>query len=127
VSPSNRRSCISHRHRDRHVDAATHGKRVQALGGAKNHAVVLPDADLDLAADALVNADVGSAGERCMAISVAYAVGDIADDGPMRDERLSSGDHGDVLAGCERDGLNGLDIARRAGALGLAVSARTSR
>ena len=56
-----------------------HGKRVQALGGAKNHAIVLPDADLDLAADALVNAGFGSAGERCMAISVAVAVGDIAD------------------------------------------------
>ena len=56
-----------------------HGKRVQALGGAKNHAIVLPDADLDLAADSLVNAGFGSAGERCMAISVAVAVGDIAD------------------------------------------------
>ncbi|MFT4125269.1 MAG: CoA-acylating methylmalonate-semialdehyde dehydrogenase [Gordonia sp. (in: high G+C Gram-positive bacteria)] len=56
------------------------GKRVQALGGAKNHAIILPDADLDLAADAMVNAGFGSAGERCMAISVAVAVGDIADD-----------------------------------------------
>jgi malonate-semialdehyde dehydrogenase (acetylating)/methylmalonate-semialdehyde dehydrogenase len=55
------------------------GKRVQALGGAKNHALVLPDADLDLAADALVSAAYGSAGERCMALSVAVAVGDIAD------------------------------------------------
>jgi malonate-semialdehyde dehydrogenase (acetylating) / methylmalonate-semialdehyde dehydrogenase len=58
----------------------THGKRVQALGGAKNHAVVLPDADLDLAADAMVNAGFGSAGERCMAISACVAVGDIADE-----------------------------------------------
>ena len=58
----------------------THGKRVQALGGAKNHMVVLPDADLDLAADAAVSAAYGSAGERCMAISVVVAVGDIADD-----------------------------------------------
>ena len=57
-----------------------HGKRVQALGGAKNHMVVLPDADLDLAADAAVSAAYGSAGERCMAISVVVAVGDIADD-----------------------------------------------
>lgn len=57
-----------------------HGKRVQALGGAKNHAIVLPDADLDLAADAMVNAGFGSAGERCMAISVCVTVGDIADD-----------------------------------------------
>ncbi|WAC56390.1 CoA-acylating methylmalonate-semialdehyde dehydrogenase [Gordonia sp. SL306] len=56
------------------------GKRVQALGGAKNHAIVLPDADLDLAADAMVNAGFGSAGERCMAISACVAVGPIADD-----------------------------------------------
>jgi len=55
-------------------------KRVQALGGAKNHAVILPDADLDLAADAMVNAGFGSAGERCMAISACVAVGPIADD-----------------------------------------------
>jgi malonate-semialdehyde dehydrogenase (acetylating)/methylmalonate-semialdehyde dehydrogenase len=56
------------------------GKRVQALGGAKNHAVILPDADLDLAADAMVNAGFGSAGERCMAISACVAVSPIADD-----------------------------------------------
>ena len=55
------------------------GKRVQALGGAKNHMVVLPDADLDQAVDSLVGAAYGSAGERCMAISVAVAVGEIAD------------------------------------------------
>lgn len=55
------------------------GKRVQALGGAKNHMVILPDADLDLAADAAVSAGYGSAGERCMAISVLVAVGDVAD------------------------------------------------
>jgi malonate-semialdehyde dehydrogenase (acetylating)/methylmalonate-semialdehyde dehydrogenase len=60
--------------------ATLHGKRVQALGGAKNHAVILPDADLDLAADAMVNAGFGSAGERCMAISAAVAVGPIADE-----------------------------------------------
>ncbi|MCK2220461.1 CoA-acylating methylmalonate-semialdehyde dehydrogenase [Actinomadura sp. ATCC 31491] len=60
--------------------ATSHGKRVQALGGAKNHMVVLPDADLDLAADAAVNAGYGSAGERCMAVSALVAVGDIADD-----------------------------------------------
>lgn len=58
---------------------AKHGKRVQALGGAKNHMVVMPDADLDQAVDALVGAGYGSAGERCMAISVAVLVGDIAD------------------------------------------------
>jgi len=55
------------------------GKRVQALGGAKNHLVVMPDADLDTAVSALMGAAYGSAGERCMAISVAVAVGDIAD------------------------------------------------
>jgi malonate-semialdehyde dehydrogenase (acetylating)/methylmalonate-semialdehyde dehydrogenase len=55
------------------------GKRVQALGGAKNHMVVLPDADLDMAADAAVSAGYGSAGERCMAISVVVAVGDAGD------------------------------------------------
>ncbi|HEY3263161.1 MAG TPA: CoA-acylating methylmalonate-semialdehyde dehydrogenase [Pseudonocardiaceae bacterium] len=57
----------------------SHGKRVQALGGAKNHMVVLPDADLDLAADAAVSAGFGSAGERCMAISVVVAVEPIGD------------------------------------------------
>lgn len=56
------------------------GKRVQALGGAKNHMMVLPDADLDRAADSAVSAGYGSAGERCMAISVVVAVGDIADE-----------------------------------------------
>jgi malonate-semialdehyde dehydrogenase (acetylating)/methylmalonate-semialdehyde dehydrogenase len=56
------------------------GKRVQALGGAKNHALVLPDADLDLAADSIVSAAYGSAGERCMALSIAVAVGHVADD-----------------------------------------------
>lgn len=56
-----------------------HGKRVQALGGAKNHMVVLPDADMDLAADAVVGAAYGSAGERCMAISVLVCVGSAAD------------------------------------------------
>ncbi|MGZ8269298.1 MAG: CoA-acylating methylmalonate-semialdehyde dehydrogenase, partial [Burkholderiales bacterium] len=59
--------------------SAKHGKRVQALGGAKNHAVVLPDADLDFAADALMGAGYGSAGERCMSISAIVAVGDIGD------------------------------------------------
>jgi len=58
---------------------AAHGKRVQALGGAKNHLVVAPDADLDQAVEALMGAAYGSAGERCMAISVAVAVGDVAD------------------------------------------------
>ncbi|MGW2325178.1 CoA-acylating methylmalonate-semialdehyde dehydrogenase [Streptomyces sp. NPDC001700] len=60
--------------------AVEHGKRVQALGGAKNHMLVLPDADLDFAADNAINAAYGSAGERCMAVSVVVAVGDIGDD-----------------------------------------------
>jgi malonate-semialdehyde dehydrogenase (acetylating)/methylmalonate-semialdehyde dehydrogenase len=55
------------------------GKRMQALGGAKNHMIVLPDADIDMAADAAVSAAYGSAGERCMAVSVVVAVGDVAD------------------------------------------------
>ncbi|MBX3590090.1 MAG: CoA-acylating methylmalonate-semialdehyde dehydrogenase [Burkholderiaceae bacterium] len=62
-----------------HETASRHGKRVQALGGAKNHMVVMPDADLDQTVDALIGAAYGSAGERCMAISVAVAVGDVAD------------------------------------------------
>ncbi len=62
-----------------YATAAANGKRVQALGGAKNHAVVLPDADLDFAADALIGAGYGSAGERCMAISAVVAVGSAAD------------------------------------------------
>jgi malonate-semialdehyde dehydrogenase (acetylating)/methylmalonate-semialdehyde dehydrogenase len=57
-----------------------HGKRVQALGGAKNHMIVLPDADLDMAADAAVSAGYGSAGERCMAVSALVAVGGIGDE-----------------------------------------------
>jgi malonate-semialdehyde dehydrogenase (acetylating)/methylmalonate-semialdehyde dehydrogenase len=65
----------------RHIyeTATRNGKRVQALGGAKNHMIVLPDADMELAADSAVNAAFGSAGERCMAISVTVAVGDAAD------------------------------------------------
>lgn len=63
-----------------HRTASAQGKRVQALGGAKNHAVVMPDADLDMAADALTGAAYGAAGERCMAVSVAVAVGDAVAD-----------------------------------------------
>jgi malonate-semialdehyde dehydrogenase (acetylating)/methylmalonate-semialdehyde dehydrogenase len=65
----------------RHIyeTGARHGKRVQALGGAKNHMVVMPDANLEQAVDALIGAAYGSAGERCMAISVAVLVGDVAD------------------------------------------------
>ncbi len=74
------------------------GKRVQALGGAKNHMVVLPDADLSLAADSAVNAGFGSAGQRCMAISVVVAVGDVADRLiPMVSERMKAIHVGDGL------------------------------
>jgi malonate-semialdehyde dehydrogenase (acetylating) / methylmalonate-semialdehyde dehydrogenase len=59
--------------------ATAHDKRCQALGGAKNHMIVLPDADIDMAADAAVSAGYGSAGERCMAVSMIVAVGDVAD------------------------------------------------
>jgi malonate-semialdehyde dehydrogenase (acetylating)/methylmalonate-semialdehyde dehydrogenase len=95
----------------------SHGKRVQALGGAKNHMVVLPDADLDLAADAAVSAGFGSAGERCMAISALVAVDPVGDEllakikdrvgklivGPGADERsemgpLVTGPHRDKVA-----------------------------
>ncbi len=62
-----------------YTQGCAHGKRVQALGGAKNHLVVMPDADLSLTVDALMGAAYGSAGERCMAISVAVAVGDVGD------------------------------------------------
>ncbi len=62
-----------------YATAAANGKRVQALGGAKNHMVVMPDADLDQATDALMGAAYGSAGERCMAVSVAVAVGGVGD------------------------------------------------
>ncbi|HZD88059.1 MAG TPA: CoA-acylating methylmalonate-semialdehyde dehydrogenase [Gaiellaceae bacterium] len=60
--------------------ATAHGKRCQALGGAKNHMIVLPDADVEMAADAAVSAGYGSAGERCMAVSMIVAVGDVADE-----------------------------------------------
>ncbi len=84
----------------RHVyeTGTRNGKRVQALGGAKNHMVVLPDADVDGAADAAVSAGFGSAGERCMAISVVVAVGDVADplveaiEGRMADVIIGPGD-----------------------------------
>ena len=82
-----------------------HGKRVQALGGAKNHMIVLPDADVDMAADAAVSAGYGSAGERCMAVSVVVAVGDVAD--PLVEaikERLPNVKVGNGLRARVRDG-----------------------
>ena len=73
-----------------YATGAAHGKRVQALGGAKNHMIVLPDADINLAADAAVSAAYGSAGERCMAISVVVAVGGVANQlVPAIKERMS--------------------------------------
>jgi malonate-semialdehyde dehydrogenase (acetylating)/methylmalonate-semialdehyde dehydrogenase len=103
------------------------GKRVQALGGAKNHMLVLPDADLDLVADSAVNAGFGSAGERCMAISVVVAVGPIADELiPKIVERMSGLKVGDGTRGCDmgplitrehRDKVAGyLDLAATDGA-----------
>ena len=79
-----------------------HGKRVQALGGAKNHMLVLPDADLDLAADSAINAGFGSAGERCMAISVVVAVEPVADELiPKIVERMAGLRTGDGRRGCD--------------------------
>ena len=83
TTTTSRPSASSARPRSRSTStsaARRNGKRVQALGGAKNHALVLPDADLDMAADAIVSAAYGAAGERCMALSVAVAVGDVGDD-----------------------------------------------
>ena len=81
---------------------SAHGKRVQALGGAKNHMLVLPDADLDLVADSAINAGFGSAGERCMAISVVVAVEPVADAliGKLT-ERMAKLRTGDGRRGCD--------------------------
>ena len=105
-----------------------HGKRVQALGGAKNHMVVLPDADVDMAADAAISAGYGSAGERCMAIATVVAVGDVAD--PLVDAiqarlgkvRVGPGsipdaEMGPLVTGQHRDKVASyLDSAREQGA-----------
>jgi malonate-semialdehyde dehydrogenase (acetylating)/methylmalonate-semialdehyde dehydrogenase len=104
-----------------------HGKRVQALGGAKNHMVVLPDADLSLAADQAVNAGYGSAGERCMAISAVIAVGSIGDELVreigQRTVRLRTGDGrrgcdmGPLVTAAARDRVAGyVDAGESAGA-----------
>ena len=114
----------------RHVyeTATAHGKRVQALGGAKNHMVVLPDADLDLAADAAVNAGFGSAGERCMAISVLVAVGDVAD--PLVERiaaRMATLRTGDGRRGCDMGPLvTGAHRDRVAGYVDAGVAAGAS-
>jgi len=82
--------------------AAKNGKRVQALGGAKNHMLVLPDADLDLVADSAVNAGFGSAGERCMAISVVVAVEPVADELIAKiQSRMGGLTVGDGTRGCD--------------------------
>jgi malonate-semialdehyde dehydrogenase (acetylating) / methylmalonate-semialdehyde dehydrogenase len=97
----------------------SHGKRVQALGGAKNHAVIMPDADMDSAADALVSAAYGSTGQRCMAISTAVAVGKAGDALVSkvleRASRLRTGpgldpssDMGPLVTGAARDKVSGL-------------------
>lgn len=114
--------------------ASRHGKRVQALGGAKNHMIVMPDADLDSTADAAVSAGYGSAGERCMAISVIVTVGDIADQlipaikertdaldiGPgLRDavEPANSPDMGALVTEAHRDRVSGyIDLGESEGA-----------
>ena len=105
----------------RHVyeTGTRHGKRVQALGGAKNHAVVLPDADLDFATEAIIGAAYGSAGERCMAISAVVAVGDAGDAlvGKLaaRAKRITTGpgdapdiEMGPVITCAARDRITGL-------------------
>ena len=114
----------------RHIyeTGTAHGKRVQALGGAKNHMVVLPDAELDAAADAAVSAAYGSAGERCMAVSVVVAVGDVAD--PLVEAiaarlpklRIGAGTDpesqmGPLISAAHRDRVAGyVDAGRTAGA-----------
>ncbi|GAA4540616.1 CoA-acylating methylmalonate-semialdehyde dehydrogenase [Pseudonocardia xishanensis] len=113
-----------------------HGKRVQALGGAKNHMVVLPDADLDLAADQAINAGFGSAGERCMAISAVVAVGEVADTlvekiaSRARALRTGDGrggcDMGPLVTAAARDRVAGyIDAGEAAGAI-LVVDGRTT-
>jgi malonate-semialdehyde dehydrogenase (acetylating)/methylmalonate-semialdehyde dehydrogenase len=111
-----------------HERGTAHGKRVQALGGAKNHLVVMPDADLDQAADALVGAGYGSAGERCMAIAVAVAVGAIADalveklaariaKLAVKDGTAKGADMGPLVTAAHRDKVRGyIDDGVREGA-----------
>ena len=112
------------------------GKRVQALGGAKNHMIVLPDADLDLAADAAVNAGFGSAGERCMAISVVVAVEPIADELidkitdrvttlKVGDGRRST-DMGPLVTGAHRDKVTAYLNAGVADGARLVIDGRTT-
>jgi malonate-semialdehyde dehydrogenase (acetylating)/methylmalonate-semialdehyde dehydrogenase len=112
-----------------------HGKRVQALGGAKNHMLVLPDADLDLAADAAVNAGFGAAGERCMAVSVLVAVDPVGDDLVRRIEQRIAGltvgpgcapgsEMGPLVTGAHRDKVTGYLDAGVADGADLVVDGR---
>ena len=116
--------------------AARGGKRVQALGGAKNHAVVMPDADLDFAADAIAGAGYGSAGERCMAISAVVAVGDIGDDLVARIARIGAGykvtrgdapgaDMGPLITRAHRDRVKGYVDSGEAEGAQLVLDGRT--
>jgi len=121
-----------------HERGTAHGKRVQALGGAKNHAVVLPDADVDYASDHLVAAAFGSAGERCMAISAAVTVGDAGDSivdavvakagkvrvGPGRD---ADSEMGPVVTAAARDRITGLIGSGEVQGARLAVDGRGYR
>ena len=120
-----------------HETAAKHGKRVQAMGGAKNHCVVLPDADLAQVTDALMGAAYGSAGERCMAISVAVVVGDTTADALV--ERLAervraldvgvptagNPDMGPIVTGAQRDRITGYIAAGVKDGATLVVDGRT--
>ncbi|WP_120003217.1 CoA-acylating methylmalonate-semialdehyde dehydrogenase [Nesterenkonia muleiensis] len=109
------------------------GKRVQALGGAKNHMVVLPDANLDRAADSAVSAGYGSAGERCMAISVTVAVGDIADELVEKIAERTRGlslkgedpDMGPLISKAHRDKVRGYVDGAEAEGASLVVDGRT--
>ena len=120
-----------------YVTAAHHGKRVQAMGGAKNHLVVLPDADLDQVVESLMGAAYGSAGERCMAISVAVVVGEATADAlvPRLAERVrtlrvgapsdAASDMGPLVTAAHRDRVRGfIDTGVREGAQ-LVVDGRT--
>ncbi|MCB1882652.1 MAG: CoA-acylating methylmalonate-semialdehyde dehydrogenase [Geminicoccaceae bacterium] len=112
-----------------YTTGTAHGKRVQALGGAKNHMVVMPDADLDMAVDALMGAGYGSAGERCMAVSVAVPVGDKVADAlierlapKVRGLKIGPGSEpgvemGPLVTGAHRDKVKGyVDLGVEEGA-----------
>jgi malonate-semialdehyde dehydrogenase (acetylating) / methylmalonate-semialdehyde dehydrogenase len=117
--------------------ATAYGKRVQALGGAKNHMVVLPDADLDVAADQAINAGFGSAGERCMAISAVLAVGSIGDELVARIAKRALGlrtgdgrrgyDMGPLVTAAARDRVVGYINAGVAAGATLVVDGRQAR